>query len=269
MKIPAKNLVLKISALAAFAALPLFAQAVEPCEPVPAEPYREATYPCPRHAGGKADRAWLARTKTFAETAKNLKDCRLVFIGDSITDNWRGPGKAAWDASFARFSPLNLGYSGDRTENVLFRLTYGENLPPNIRPRAFVLLIGTNNFGHRDEAPEDVAAGEIKIIELLRAARPDAHVVVIATFPRAGERFEKKIAAQNAAVAAWVAARGDEKISVLNINPKFVGEDGKVDFALLPDGLHPNAQGHKIWADALLEKFAAEGIFRNSQAAEK
>ena len=30
----------------------------------------------------------------------------------------------------------------------------------------------------------------------------------MATFPRAGERFEKKIAAQNAAVAAWVADNG-------------------------------------------------------------
>ncbi|MGN0884461.1 MAG: GDSL-type esterase/lipase family protein [Candidatus Spyradosoma sp.] len=269
MKIPAKNLVLKIAALAAFSAFPFFAQADAPDGLVPAEPYREATYPSPRNAGGKADRAWLARTKSFADAAKNLKDCRLVFVGDSITDNWRGPGKAAWNASFARFSPLNLGYSGDRTENVLFRLTYGENLPPNIRPRAFVLLIGTNNFGHRDDAPEDVAAGEIKIVELLRKARPDAHVVVMATFPRAGERFEKKIAAQNAAVAAWVAARGDEKISVLDINPKFAGADGKVDFALLPDGLHPNARGHEIWAAALLEKFAAEGIFRNSPAAEK
>lgn len=262
MKISVKNLVLKISVLAAFSVFPLFAADVALCGSVPAEPYREAVYPSPRHAGGKTDRRWLARTKSFADTAKNLKDCRLVFIGDSITDNWRGPGKTAWDANFARFNPLNLGYSGDRTENVLFRLIYGENLPPNIRPHAFVLLIGTNNFGLRDDTPEDVAAGEIKIVELLRAARPDAHVVVMATFPRKGEQFEKKIAEQNAIVAAWIAARGDEKISVLNINPKFVGADGKVDFAILPDGLHPNARGHEIWAAALLEKFAAEGIFQ-------
>ena len=267
-----KNLVQKISSLAALVAL---AFATGCCCSAPqqkcdapvgdclksAEPYNDATFPCPRHAGYASDKAWIERTKTFSETAKNLPNCRLVFIGDSITDHWRRDyGAPVWNAAFARFNPLNLGFGNDRTENVLFRLTYGENLPPNVRPDAFVLLIGTNNFGHRMDDPKDVAAAEIKIVKLLRKARPDAHVIVMATFPRIGERFIGKVEAQNAAVSEWIATNGDDKISFLDINSKYLNAEGKVDMKLLPDGLHPKELGYKIWADTVVERLSELGI---------
>ena len=265
----AKNLVYKVSAIAALAVVSIAAGYAAPQQKAatidmamaaPAEPYSDATYPCPKYSGYGAERGWIARTKTFADTAKSLKRCRLVFVGDSITDNWRKPGKDVWEKKFTKFNSLNLGYSGDRTENVLYRLIYGKNLPANINPRAFILLIGTNNFGHRMDDPKDVAAGEIKIVEFLRSARPDAHVIVMATFPRGGEKFAGKIEAQNEAVSAWIKARNDKKISFLDINPKFTGTDGKVNLELLPDGLHPNAQGHEIWADEILKELSSVGI---------
>ena len=73
----------------------------------------------------------------------------VVFIGDSITHRWEKPGKAAWDANFGSgdYRALNLGFSGDSTENVLWRLDNGEL--DGLDPKAVVLMIGTNNTGHR------------------------------------------------------------------------------------------------------------------------
>ena len=50
----------------------------------------------------------------------------VVFIGDSITQGWEGGGKAVWDRDFAPLKSGNFGFSGDRTEHVLWRLENGE-----------------------------------------------------------------------------------------------------------------------------------------------
>jgi len=86
----------------------------------------------------------------------------LLFLGDSITDGWRGGGKAIWDKNFAPLKAANFGISGDRTEHVIWRLRNGEL--EGIQPRLVVLMIGTNNG---DPAP-DVALGIKTIIADIR-----------------------------------------------------------------------------------------------------
>ena len=43
-----------------------------------------------------------------------------------ITQGWEGDGKAAWAAHFAKHNAVALGFGGDRTENLLWRLQHGE-----------------------------------------------------------------------------------------------------------------------------------------------
>jgi len=38
----------------------------------------------------------------------------MIFIGDSITRNWLGPGKAVWDANFAPRNALDFGIGAIR-----------------------------------------------------------------------------------------------------------------------------------------------------------
>ena len=84
----------------------------------------------------------------------------LVFVGDSITHNWegaRGPGSDYGGKPLAelkkRYSVFNLGFGGDRTQNVLWRLENGEL--DGCRAKCFMLMIGTNNGR---ESPQDTAA---------------------------------------------------------------------------------------------------------------
>jgi len=42
-----------------------------------------------------------------------------------------------------------------------------------------------------------------------------------------------------------------QTVHFLDINAVFVGQDGKIPFAIMPDQLHPNAAGYQLWADAM------------------
>ena len=53
-------------------------------------------------------------------------DWELVFLGDSITHGWEGNGQTTWDKYYGDRKAINLGFGGDRTEHVLWRLDHGE-----------------------------------------------------------------------------------------------------------------------------------------------
>jgi lysophospholipase L1-like esterase len=40
-------------------------------------------------------------------------------------------------------------------------------------------------------------------------------------------------------------------IRFLNINEVFLGQDGRIPRAIMPDQLHPGAAGYQLWADAM------------------
>lgn len=68
----------------------------------------------------------------------------LLLIGDSITHNFDNAAyKAVWEQFFAPRNAIGLGYSGGRTENILWNLATGELEGQS--PKVAVLLIGTNN----------------------------------------------------------------------------------------------------------------------------
>lgn len=50
------------------------------------------------------------------------------------------------ETHFAPHGALNWGYSGDRTEHLIWRLQNGDI--QRVNPKAAVMLIGTNNAGH-------------------------------------------------------------------------------------------------------------------------
>jgi lysophospholipase L1-like esterase len=52
----------------------------------------------------------------------NDHDADIIFVGDSITQNWRAAGKEVWDKEFAPRNALDFGVSSDQTQNVLWRL---------------------------------------------------------------------------------------------------------------------------------------------------
>jgi beta-glucosidase len=103
-------------------------------------------------------------------------------IGDSITQGWADEGGRIWDAYYGRRRAVNLGFNGDRTEHVLWRLDHGE--VEGIAPKLAVVMIGTNNTGVRHDPPEETAAGIQAILAILRTRLPGTKILLLDVFPR-------------------------------------------------------------------------------------
>ena len=127
-----------------------------------------------------------ARNEELRQRAQQQRDARVVFLGDSITQGWEGAGRAVWEREFAPLGALNLGVSGDRTEHVLWRLQ--EAPIARLKPRAVVILIGTNNLGHGSSDAEQTLAGVRAVVARVREQAPAAAVLLLEIFPR-GERL--------------------------------------------------------------------------------
>jgi beta-glucosidase len=176
----------------------------------------------------------------------------LLWVGDSITDAWRGgPQNKLYVQRWGKHNPLNIGISGDKTEHVLWRLDNGE--VEGIRPKAVVVMIGTNNLGNPPKAtPEDTAAGVTCVVRSLREKLPDAKILLLGVFPR-GAKADDPYRAQIKTINDTIAKLDDggKHVTYLDIGDKFLAPDGTLPADIMPDALHPNEKGYQIWADAI------------------
>ena len=201
----------------------------------------------------RLDQAWWK--KRFEEKQALIKqgNGELVFMGDSITHGWEGGGKEVWAQNFSAYKALNLGYGGDRTEHVLWRLDNGEL--DGYRPKLLILMIGTNNTGHRpavQESPEDTAAGIKAILDKIAQKSPDTKVVLHPVFPR-GEKPDDSARVRNDKVNALIKGYADGKrVVFLDFNKELLEPDGTLTKEMMPDFLHPKAKGYGIWAKAIM-----------------
>ncbi len=181
----------------------------------------------------------------------------LVFVGDSITQGWEGAGKKLWAERYSPRNAFNLGFSGDRTEHVLWRQGLGDergdrnNEFAGLAPKLFVVMIGTNNTGHSEAPPAATAAGITAIVDQLQKQSPESKVLLLGVLPR-GMRPDDTKRMLNVRINELIAPLGErDGVEFLDISEAFLNEDGILTKKVMPDGLHPKAQGYKIWADAM------------------
>ena len=191
---------------------------------------------------------WMPRhEQKLAEEGR--ESAEILLIGDSITHGWENTGKEVWEQYFGEYSTYNIGFGGDRTENVLWRFEHGEI--DGIHPEVAVLMIGTNNTGHRQDAPECTARGIGLIVEQLSQKLPDTHILLLAIFPR-NDSPNGEFKKLNAEINERIAALGNrENVEFMNINNAFFDDDGALPESIMPDLLHPNEDGYKIWAEVM------------------
>jgi lysophospholipase L1-like esterase len=192
---------------------------------------------------------WMPRHEEKLKEKEKMGTVDLLWIGDSITHGWEGGGKATWEKYYTKRKPLNIGFSGDRTENVLWRLNNGA--VDGIAPKVTVIMIGTNNAGHRQDSSEDIAAGISEIIKTLRQKLPETKIVLLAIFPRGADNEDALRKLNNGANEIIKGFAKDNEVYFVDINASFLDAQGKLPKEIMPDLLHPNEEGYRLWAEAL------------------
>ena len=198
------------------------------------------------------NRWWGPRHEQKLLEIAQKKGFDVVFLGDSITHYWEERHAANWAKWTAdpAYKVLNLGFSGDRTEHVLWRIAHGEL--DGYRAKVLVLMIGTNNAGHlgeREEPASNVAAGVRAILDAIKAKQPQAKVVLCAILPRGKkEDFEQNVPWRNNEANVLIRRFCDGKDVIwCDFGNQFLGERGVVDARLLPDRLHPSDAGYDVF----------------------
>ena len=178
-----------------------------------------------------------------------IKSCDVAFLGDSITQGWEGGGKAAWDKSFASLKSANFGFSGDRTEHVLWRLAQGELL--QAKPKLVVIMIGTNNVGHGSSNADATAEGVRHIVATIRKGSPKSKMLLLGILPRGRTAQDGLRMAVAQATQGFKGAADGKHVFFFDSGSSFIRSDGSLRDTLMPDLLHLNSDGYAIWAKAL------------------
>ena len=196
--------------------------------------------------------------KLHKEKLKEAKSKKIdfVMIGDSITHSWSKHPEILNGSNL-----LNLGFPGDRTQNVLWRIDNGAL--DGISPKLVTLMIGTNNL-HEDkkayppDKPEDIFTGIRAIVREVGNHLPNTPIVIFSIFPRkAGPAYER-VKAVNALLPQLAE---DKRVYHLNLNGLFLNDKGLQNQSLFDkDLLHLNKQGYLAWASALKPLLKKHGL---------
>lgn len=209
-----------------------------------------AVEPVPRPEEGWQRRHALINTNVASLGEKS----QVLFIGDSITQGWEGAGKSVWETYYASRNALNLGIGGDRTQHVLWRLDNG-NLA-GVKPKAAVVMIGTNNSNGEDNTVEQIADGIAAIVAKLKDRIPGLKILLVPIFPRSENPSPQrgKILQVNQIIQKLA---DEEQVFWMDFGHKFLNTDGTIPRELMPDYLHLSTKAYQIWAESLEPRLAA------------
>ncbi len=195
----------------------------------------------------------------------------LFLIGNSITETLEGGGeewkslRAVWDRHLVPLNAINLGYSGYRTENILWNLQNGE-LDHARSPKVAMLLIGTNNLDDQHypkiHTAEEVFAGTKAIVDLIKLRHPTTKILILRIFICGGpgdqtpyhRKYNRSAKAMEATLRAGeltTKLADGKQVFWLDINHVFLRPDGTINTDLMPDLIHPNGAGAEAWVTAV------------------
>ena len=148
-----------------------------------------------------------------------------------------------------QYKILNLGYGGDRTQHVLWRMKNGEL--EGYKAKLFILMIGTNNNGDK---PEHIAEGIKRIIATIKEKHPESKIMLLPIFPRGADANDVK-RRRNEAVNNIIKFFADgEKVIWVDFNDKLVDAKGDTK-KFMNDRLHTNHKGYGVWRKAVVPYF--------------
>jgi lysophospholipase L1-like esterase len=183
---------------------------------------------------------------------------RVVFFGDSITDNW---GRQEGTAFFLGKPYVNRGISGQTTAQMLLRFRQDV---VDLKPAAVVILAGTNDIaGNTGVSTLGMIEDNLRsMTELARAhgiRMVLASVLPVSDYPwRRGLQPAGKVRELNAWMKRYAASVG---AVYLDYYGALANGEGGLDAELASDGVHPTPAGYARMAP-LAEKAIERALAR-------
>lgn len=202
----------------------------------------------------------------YRQADLDAKPGRVVFMGDSIFDNWDIA------ASFPGRPYINRGISGQTTAQMLLRF---QSDVVNIHAAAVVVLAGTNDIAG-NTGPITLEEIENNFSAMATIARANNIPVIVSSILPVHNYTER--------AQIFFPSRSMEKIRTLNVWLKdyatrnhypyvdyfsaMLDEHGLLKRELADDGLHPNAAGYAFMVK-MLEPVIEKAVGASSDPARK
>ena len=206
---------------------------------------------------------WRVRHLAKLDEARS-RPIDLVWLGDSITQDWEmnGPEEwrmfaPVWQRFYGDRNALNLGFGGDTTAHLLWRMQNGEL--EKLHPKVAIILIGANNMGRvRWDAPQTVTGIDAVVKEAQRRL-PGTKILLLSVLPSIRNKFVTRTTeAINRELAARYGNGAVPGVTWFDATSLFMknGEADRTQFfddQLTPPNppLHPTAQAQARLAEAI------------------
>ncbi len=173
----------------------------------------------------------------------------ILFFGDSLTAGYGTSTELAFPAlvearlkkSGKECKVINAGLSGETSAGGLSRIDWILRQPIDI----FVLELGAND-GLRGLPIEETKKNLQQIIDKVKAKNPEVKIVIAGMMvpPNMGAEYSTDFQKIFPAIA---------KKNNATLIPFLLKDVAGIEKLNLPDGIHPNAEGHKIVASNVVE----------------
>lgn len=211
----------------------------------------------------RMETAWWRKRFVEKQAEMRSRPVDLVWYGDSITENWERAGPPgyfdfapAWQHYYGGRNALNLGFKGDATSHLLWRLRNGQ--AEGIAPRAAVVLIGANNLGLAYWDWRQTITGIATVLSELRTRLPRTRVLLLPVLPSIRSAWATRQTVRiNEGLAGRFGSEEDE-VAYVDVTGLF-RRAGSADPAQFYDplldppepALHPTAQAQARLAAAI------------------
>lgn len=204
---------------------------------------------------------WRERHEAKLAALRAKPRIDLLLLGDSITENLESTGpepfrdyRPLWNRFYAPRHAFNLGFKGDSTCHLLWRMHHGEL--DSLAPKHTVILIGANNMGLVHWPVADNLLGIQTVVAETAKRLPGTKIILVAVLPSDRSPWiTESTAALNQALARTYASGPVRFHDPTNLFLK----SGHLDHTLFYDpllhppepALHPTQEGMARLADSL------------------
>ena len=187
---------------------------------------------------------WEKKVNDFKEYNKCVKENGIVFVGDSLTDNYN-----VYEY-YKGYDVYNRGIGGDTTIGLLKRMD--ESIYA-LKPSIVVLLIGINDFELiENSTPNSIYENIKKIVSEIKENLPQTKIILESLYPVNKSNNAKidqpsVIRKENSKINEV-----NEKIKTipsvyyLNIHDELLDENNELKIEYTMEGLHVNTYGYHV-----------------------